>query len=50
MNRRQLVLGLGACTLAPDLTVGSFFVDAKLYRSDLTTNTKNPCGPPCTST
>jgi protocatechuate 3,4-dioxygenase beta subunit len=42
-TRRQIVVGLGAwCIPTPELTVGPFFVDAKLHRSDLTTNTKNP--------
>jgi len=34
--------GNAACVLTPELTIGPYFVDEKLNRSDLTTNTDNP--------
>src|SRR5919197_654490 len=39
---RASAAGSGACVLAPELTIGPYFVDEKLNRSDLTTNTDNP--------
>jgi protocatechuate 3,4-dioxygenase beta subunit len=32
----------GACVLTPELTIGPYFVDERLFRSDLTTNTTDP--------
>ncbi len=34
--------GNASCILAPELTIGPYFVDEKLNRSDLTTDTTNP--------